>query len=156
MIQVRRVKPEDLDYIFKNGESLDYKQVFMSNKLENMMIIIDNNEIIGIGFYINLENKCILNWIHIKKEHRRKQLGTMLVKTMLNSAEHEGALQAYLQGECDDFAEFLGFQRIIEACEINDINNIYNELYQAKTMNNIYKVSLIDYFIPCSSHKQCK
>lgn len=152
MIQVRRVQPKDLEYILKNVEALNFEQVLMVNKLENMMVIVDNNEICGIGFYINLENKCILNWIHIKKEHRRKQLGTMLVKTMLNSAEHQGALLAYLHGECDDFAEFLGFQRMIEADEINDINNIYNELYQTETLNKLYKVGLIDYFKPCNSN----
>jgi N-acetylglutamate synthase-like GNAT family acetyltransferase len=152
MIQVRKVKPEDLETIYKNGEALDFNQLFMSSRLENMMIIVDNNEICGIGFYINVESKCILNWIHIKREHRRKQLGTMLVKTMLNSAEHQGALQAFMQGDCDDFAEFLGFQRMLED-EIYDINNIYNEFYQVKPLNKIYKVSLIDYFKPCNNHK---
>jgi N-acetylglutamate synthase-like GNAT family acetyltransferase len=152
MIQVRKVKPEDLETIYKNGEALDFNQVFMSSRLENMMIIVDNNEICGIGFYINVESKCILNWIHIKKEHRRKQLGTMLVKTMLNSAEHQGALQAFMQGDCDDFAEFLGFQKMLED-EIHDINNIYNEFYQVKPLSKIYKVSLIDYFKPCNNHK---
>jgi N-acetylglutamate synthase-like GNAT family acetyltransferase len=152
MIQVRKVKPDDLETIYKNSEALDFNQLFMSSRLENMMIIVDNNEICGIGFYINVENKCILNWIHIKKEHRRKQLGTMLVKTMLNSAEHQGALQAFMQGDCDDFAEFLGFQKMLED-EIYDINNIYNEFYQVKPLNKIYKVSLIDYFKPCNNHK---
>lgn len=152
MIQVRAVKPEDLDYIFNNVEALAYEQLFMSDKLDNMMIIIDNKEICGIGFFINVESKCILNWIHIKKEHRRKQLGTMLVKTMLNSAEHQGAIQAYLHGECEEFAEFLGFQSIKED-EVKDMSSIYSELYQTKTYNNIYKVSLIDYFKPCSSSK---
>ena len=155
MIQVRRVQPKDLAYIFENSEALGYKQAMMSNSLENMMIIVDNHEICGIGFYINIDHKCILDWIHIKKEHRRKQLGTMLVKTMLNSAELQGALQAYLPGECEDFAEFLGFQRMMEA-EINDIDKLYNELYHSKHLNNLYKVSLVDYFKPCNSNTKCK
>ena len=153
MIQVRKVKPEDLETIYKNAEVLNYEQLTMSSKLENMMIVIDNNEICGIGFYINIDNKCILNWIHVNKVHRRKQLGTVLVKTMLNSAEHQGALQANLPCECNDFAEFLSFERVVEADDIMDINQLYNELYQVKPMQNIYKVSLIDYFKPCN-HKR--
>lgn len=153
MIQVRKVKPEDLETIYKNAEVLNYEQLTMSSKLENMNIVIDNNEICGIGFYINIDNKCILNWIHVNKVHRRKQLGTVLVKTMLNSAEHQGALQANLPCECNDFAEFLSFERVVEADDIMDINQLYNELYQVKPMQNIYKVSLIDYFKPCN-HKR--
>jgi hypothetical protein len=80
----------------------------------------------------------------------------MLVKTILNSAELQGAIQAYLPGECEDFAEFLGFQRIIESDEIDDINRIYSELYEADNFNNIYKVSLVGYFKPCNSNKTCK
>lgn len=156
MIQVRRVQPKDLDYIFKNAVALKYDQELMANKLENMMIVVDNNEICGSGFFINTENKCILNWIHIKEEHRRKQLGTMLVKTILNSAEHQGALQAYITGECEDFADFLGFQRVIESDEIKDINTRFSELYGSNIINNIYKVSLIGYFKPCNSNKVCK
>jgi N-acetylglutamate synthase-like GNAT family acetyltransferase len=156
MIQVRKVQPKDLDYILTNVEALNFDKVLMLKNLENMMIIVDNNEICGLGFYINIENQCILNWIHIKQEHRRKQLGTMLVKTMLNSAEHQGALQAFLQGECEDFAEFLGFQNIIEDEEIKDITKLYDQLYQSRILHKLYKVSLIDYFKPCNSAKQCK
>ncbi|MDF2592325.1 MAG: hypothetical protein K0S75_1791 [Clostridia bacterium] len=156
MIQVRKVQPKDLEYIYQNKEALAYNQKSMNDMLENMMIIIDNNEICGSGFYMVIDNKCILNWIHIKKDHRRNQLGTMLVKTILNSAELQGAIQAYLPGECEDFAEFLGFQRIIESDEIDDINRIYSELYEADNFNNIYKVSLVGYFKPCNSNKTCK
>lgn len=156
MIQVRRVQPQDLEYIFKNQEALEYNQELMSNKLENMMIVVDNNEICGFGFYINIDNKCILNWVHIKKEHRRNQLGTMLVKTILNSAEQQGSLQAYLPGECEDFAEFLGFERLIELDEIKNINTSYIDLYKTHNLKNIYKVSLIGYFKPCNCSKECK
>ena len=156
MIQVRRVQPKDLKYIFNNAEDLAFEQELMSNKLENMFLVIDNNEICGIGFYFNIENKCILNWINIKENYRRNGLGSMLVKTMLNIAEQQGALQAYLQGKCEDFAEFLGFQKIIGAKEIDEINNTYNDLFQTHTFNNIYKVNLFGYFKPCSNNTKCK
>lgn len=153
MIQVRRVQPQDLEYIFSNAESLGYKQDFMYDFLENMMVVIDNSKITGIGFYINKENKCILNWIYIMKDYRRDRLGTMLVKTMLNIAEQQGALQAYISGEYEDFAEFLGFEKIQDAGEIDAINQLYKDFYKANRYETIYKVSLIDYFKPCCAKK---
>jgi N-acetylglutamate synthase-like GNAT family acetyltransferase len=155
MIQVRKVQPKDLEYIFQNVEALAYHRELMIDKLENMMIIVDNNEICGSGFYTVIDNKCILNWIHIHKDHRRNQLGTMLVKTILNSAEYQGALQAYMPGDCEDFAEFLGFQKITESDELKDINRFYHKLYQSDTLNSIFKVSLVGYFKPCNSSKTC-
>ena len=151
MVQVRRVQPKDLDYIYNNSESLGYNQEAMSNKLESMMLVVDNNIICGIGFYMNIEDKCILNWIHIEKEHRRNRLGTMLIKTMLNISEQQGTRYAYISCDCDVFAEFLGFQKIIDAEEKNSINKIVHDLYQSKASDNIYKVSLADYFKPCCS-----
>ncbi|HYE09987.1 MAG TPA: GNAT family N-acetyltransferase [Patescibacteria group bacterium] len=155
MIQVRRVQPQDLDYIFNNAAALGYKSQLMSGKLDHMMLIIDNKEICGIGFYINIESKCLLNWITIKENHRRIGLGTMLVKTMLNTAEQQGAMQAYYPCECDDFAEFLNFEKIAEE-EINDIKKIYSDIYKEIGLNSIYKVSLLDYFKPCNNHHKCK
>ncbi|MDF2890830.1 MAG: hypothetical protein K0R80_1197 [Clostridia bacterium] len=155
MIQVRRVQPKDLDFIFNNAEALNYNQLLMSSKLENMMLIIDNNEICGIGFFINHEGKCLLNWVTVKENHRRFGLGTMLVKTMLNTAEQQGALQAILPCDCGDFAEFLSFQKVEEE-EISDIHSIYRGIYNEIPLNNFYKVSLLDYFKPCSNHKKCK
>jgi N-acetylglutamate synthase-like GNAT family acetyltransferase len=155
MIQVRKLQPQDLDYIFKNSESLGFDQKSMISKLENMMIVIDNNEICGIGFFNNFENKCILNCIYVKESHRRSRLGTMLVKTMLNLAEQQGALQAYIYGDCEAFSEFLGFQAVEDANEIDSIKTIYREVYNTNTSEIIYKVSLFDYFKPCSGNKKC-
>ncbi|OGO78061.1 MAG: hypothetical protein A2Y23_13150 [Clostridiales bacterium GWB2_37_7] len=150
MIQVRRLQPVDLDYIFQNAESLGFHQNTMINKLENIMLVIEDNNICGIGLYINYEDKCILNRIYIKEDQRRKRLGTILVKTILNTVEHQGALQAYMHGSCDEFAEYLGFQKLSDSNQIIDTKMLYQEIFNDNISDNIFKVSLIDYFKPCS------
>jgi N-acetylglutamate synthase-like GNAT family acetyltransferase len=155
VIQARKLQPNDLDYIFLHANSLGFDQKLMTSKLENMMVIVDNNEISGIGFYINYESKCILNWVFIKDGHRRNRLGTMLVKTMLNIAEQQGAVQAYMTGSCIEFAEYLGFQKVIDGEQISEAVALYHELYKINHSDNIFKVSLVDYFKPCSHKKSC-
>lgn len=156
MIQARKLQPKDLNYIFQNSNSLDFDREAMINKLENMMVILENNEISGIGCFVNHESKCLLNWISIKEGHRRNRLGTMLVKTMLNIAEQQGAVQAYMYGPCQEFAEFLDFQCMKDHEERVVINSLYQEIYKENASKELFKVSLVDYFKPCSHNKSCK
>jgi N-acetylglutamate synthase-like GNAT family acetyltransferase len=149
VIQVRKVQPNDLEYLARNAKDLGYQQSLMVDHLENMMVILDQNEICGIGFYTNYQNRCLLNWIHIKGSHRRNGFGTMLVKTMLNIAEQQGALQAYMEGSCSEFANFLGFRSIIEEIEIEATKLLFKDIYRNSSAGELFKVSLIDYFKPC-------
>ena len=149
MIQTRRVQPKDLDYIFSHGADLGYKGDKMISKLENMMLVIENNTICGIGFFVVHENKCLINWVHIQEDYRRDKLGTMLVKTMLSTAEQQGALQAFMYGDCPDFAEFLGFAPILDEAQLKDAQNLYQLQFDENVFEPIFKVSLVNYFKSC-------
>jgi N-acetylglutamate synthase-like GNAT family acetyltransferase len=153
MIQTRRFQPQDIDCIISSSEKLSFDNSVMADKLEHMMLVSENAEICGIGFYMNYEDCCLLNWVFIKEEKRRGRLGTMLVKTMLNTAEKQGAKKAYMVCESQGFAEFLGFNRA-DAEKLDEICRLYQEVYGCEaSADKLYVVSLLDYFKPCC-HKE--
>lgn len=149
MIQTRRVQPQDLDYIFNHAASLGFRQDKMISMLDNMMLVLERGKICGIGFFVVKDNKCLINWVHIQEDYRRDKLGTMLVKTMLSTAEQHGALQAYIYGDCPDFADFLGFAPVLDKAQLKEIHNFYEECFKEKVQEPLFKVSLIDYFKSC-------
>lgn len=150
MIQVRKLQPQDLQYIYEKAEELGFMKDDMTEKLEHMMVVLEGKEICGIGFCKKEEAICLLNWIYIKETHRRNSLGTMLVKTMLSNLEQQGAVLAYLQSGTGDFAEFLGFQEISEAKELAQAGALYQNSFGKVPCEKLYKVSLLGYFKPCS------
>lgn len=150
MIQVRKVKPEDLQYLFEKLSKLSFDKASILERLDETMIVINSNQLCGVGAGLNVENKCLLNWIYIEESFRRDRMGTALVKTILSNGEQKGALQAYIIGECGDFAEFLGFQKVEDAEEQSQITSLYKQAYGSIGNGDLYKVSLIDYFKPCN------
>jgi len=149
MIQARRIQPQDLDYILKHSDHFGIRQDMMIDKLDHMMLVIENAKICGVGFFILHENKCLVNWVYIIEDYRRGKLGTMLVKTMLSTAEQQGALQAYMHGNCDEFAEFLGFEKLQDNEQTSEVRALYQSVYKDSKLEQLYKVSLIDYFKSC-------
>ena len=149
MIQVRKLQPQDLQYIYENADALSFVKEDMLEKLEHMMVVLEGNEICGIGFCRMIEDLCLLNWVYIKEAHRRGSLGTMLVKTMLSNAEQQGAVLAYMQSCAEDFAEFLGFQKITDARELTNAGELFIKGFGKEASEPLYKVSLIGYFKPC-------
>lgn len=148
MIQVRKVKPNDIEELYKNAEELSFDPTLMLDKLENMMLVLNGGTVCGIGFGIQDEEMCLLNWVYISKDYRKDRLGTALVKTILNNAELSGSSTAYLSGFCDEFAASLRFEKVEEGGELTGIKEQYNKHF-GNYEDNFYKVSLIDYFKPC-------
>lgn len=149
MIQVRKLQPQDLQYIFENAAALGFAKEDMVEKLEHMMVVLEGQEICGMGFFRREEDLCLLNWVCIKEAHRRGSMGTMLVKTMLSNAEQQGAVLAYLPSDTADFAEFLGFQKITDPKEVTSIEALYLKGFGKEASEPLYKVSLVGYFKPC-------
>lgn len=150
MIEIRRVLPKDLEYLYNNAEALCFDKAYMLDKLEHMMLILVGNVICGIGCGVIFENKCLLNWVYIANDYRRDCMGTALVKAILNNAELNGAKTAYLSGSCEQFASNLKFSRVEENDELQEIERLYNNFFGESFEHSFYKVSLIDYFKPCS------
>lgn len=152
MIQVRKVQPDDLKYLYEHAEELYFNSETMTTKLEHMSVVLDGGEIAGIGFSVKVNEICLLNWIFVKEDKRRERLGTMLVKTMLSVSEQQGAVQALMPGTQCEFPEFLGFDKLSNPQTIREIEALYAEKYQSSNPT-YYQVSLIDYFKPCSCKK---
>lgn len=151
MIQVRKIKPGDIELLYQNSEELCFDTNTMLSKLDSMMLVINGNKVCGIGCGILAEDKCLLNWINIAKDNRRDRLGTALVKTILNNAELSGSKIAYLSGTCDQFAASLNFSKVETIEEQEEIEGFYRDNYADSYMPAFYKASLEDYFKPCCS-----
>ncbi|MGB7604390.1 MAG: hypothetical protein WBL93_02825 [Lutisporaceae bacterium] len=150
MIEIRRLQPKDLEYLYNNAETLSFDKTCMLDKLEHMMLISIGNIICGIGCSMLFENKCLINWVYIANDYRRDCMGTALVKAILNSAELNGAKTAYMSGSCEQFASNLKFNRVEENDEFQKIEKLYNNFFGERFEHNFYKVGLVDYFKPCS------
>lgn len=150
MIEIRKVKPKDLEYLYNNSEALHFDKAYMPDKLEQIMLITNADKICGIGCSILFENISLVNWVYIAEDYRRDSLGTALVKAILNTDELNGAKTAYMSGSCDQFALKLEFSKVEENNELLDIEKLYNNFYGENYEHNFYKVSLVNYFKPCS------
>jgi N-acetylglutamate synthase-like GNAT family acetyltransferase len=151
MIEFRRVRPDDIDLLLQSAKELNFDKTIMLEKLDSMMVVMNGDRLCGIGCGINIEDKCLLNWIYISKENRREQLGTALVKTLLNNAELSGATFAYLSGSCKEFADFLKFEEVQAINEKKDLKELYRNIYGISFEENFYKAELAGYFKPCCS-----
>ncbi len=150
MIEIRKVQPKDLEYLYNNAETLFFDKTYMIDKLENMMLISIGNIICGIGCSILFEDICLINWVYISNNYRRDSMGSALVKAILNTAELSGAKTAYLSGSCDQFADNLKFDKMNEKDELQEIERLYSNYFGESFEHSFYKVSLVDYFKPCS------
>lgn len=151
MIQVRKLQPKDLQELDINAQALGFQQDVMHNKLDEMLVAINNSKICGIGVGTLVDNQCLLNWIHIMEQYRRDRLGTLLIKSILNIYEQKGALRAYAFTECKEFAESLGFMEVKDQDEIQRIHALYSNSFASTQSGKLFQVSLIDYFKPCCS-----
>lgn len=150
MIQIRKVQPKDVELLINNADKVSFNSSIMLEKLEHLMIVINGGNICGLGCGVIVGDWCLLNWIHIAEQYRRDLMGTALVKAIMNNAELSGAKTAYLSGTCDEFAGSLSFKKVDACDEINELKRLYESCYAENYAKNFYKVSLIDYFKPCS------
>lgn len=150
MLQIRKIKPEELS-IAKQMIIITYQlsDIELSN-IENIAVCISDNQLVGCGCSVQIEKQCYLHWICVEKEYRRTNLGTAIVKYLLNIEEKKGAIAAYLSTPCESFANKLGFT-VLEKNNDIEIKNKFYEIYKDKNINSCYYASLINYFKPCHS-----
>jgi N-acetylglutamate synthase-like GNAT family acetyltransferase len=149
MIEVRKIQPKDLETLYEKLELLRLDESAVSDKIEDMMLVLDRREICGAGCGVTIEDKCLLNWIYIARDYRLGRLGTALVKTILNNSELSGAKEAYICGNCDRFAASLKFNKVEQAEEIQELERLYRNEFGDSFISNFYKADLTDYFKPC-------
>jgi len=146
MLQIRKIKPEDLSFVLElNGRENRPWGKMLSN-IENFLICEDDNVKCGCGCLVLFGDRGIICWVAVIEDYRRKKLGSAIVKALLNIADLRGAEEVYSAGICGAFLEALGFKET----EDTEMGERIKELIGDTGISKLYKVSLKGYFKCCS------
>jgi N-acetylglutamate synthase-like GNAT family acetyltransferase len=145
MLQIRKIKPEDIEFVLQLAEETGYSQSKLLSNVGEFMICEDNGSKCGAGCLVISENKGYINWVMISEEARRKKLGSAITKALLNIAELKGVKEVYAAGLCEEFVIALGFEKhdSIEALKF------FRDTLGSSEASEGYKVSMEGYFKPC-------
>lgn len=107
MICFRKLKDEDIEKI----------QEFLGNeKIYNLIlegivyVVIENNEIVGIGKVVEKSSKWFLDFIIIKSNMRRNGLGDGLLRVLSNNLLNKGIDKLYYHEE-NEYLRKKGFMK---------------------------------------------
>lgn len=146
MLQVRKVKPEDISFILElTSENCIAAGKLLSN-IESFVICETDNVKCGCGCLVACGSEGFMNWVVVNEVYRKKGFGSAITKALLNIAEHKGIEEVYAPGFCINFLKILGFKET--SCEAA-ADKIRDVLGVSGTYP-LYNVSLTGYFMPCS------
>lgn len=147
MFQVRKMKPEDLGFVMNLVEEAGLERGKLLSNLEGFLVCEDNHEKCGCGCLADDGSIGCLYWLAVNESHRRKSLGSAIVKSLINIAENKGIKEIYAPVVCEEFLKASGFgETSLDAfCESTRAVLGLTQNY------NMYKVSVEGYFKPCSS-----
>jgi N-acetylglutamate synthase-like GNAT family acetyltransferase len=146
MLQVRRIKPEDISFVLElTSESEIGGDKILSN-IESFVICEIDKVKCGCGCLVIRGSEGFLNWIAVNEVNRGKGFGGVITKALLNIADHNGIEEVYAPGICIDFLKKMGFGET--SCEA--AADRAREVLGSTETNVLYNVSLKNYFKPCS------
>jgi N-acetylglutamate synthase-like GNAT family acetyltransferase len=147
MFQIRKMKPEDLGFVLSLVEDSGMERGKLLTNLESFLVCEDNHEKCGCGCIAADGSTGYMYWLAVNEGHRRKSLGSAIVKALINIAENNGIKEIYTPGGCDTFLKTLYFEETSpEPC-----HERLSEVLGLSKSYDIYKVSVEGYFKPCSS-----
>jgi N-acetylglutamate synthase-like GNAT family acetyltransferase len=152
MLQIRKVKPEDVQFVWEMAEKGNWSREQLSVNLDGFLICESDGVKCGCGCLINNEGIGILNWVEVIEGYRGRRLGTAIVKALLNIADRNMITDVYTAipsatpGEgCARFLASLEFRPVDGMAERDKIQAVLGE-----GCGECYHVSLEGYFKPCS------
>ena len=92
MLQIRKIKPEDVDFILELAKESDYSRVKLLLNIENFLICESDSAKCGCGCLVPLGSSGLINWVMVAQSYRRKKLGGAITKALLNIADRKGTL----------------------------------------------------------------
>ncbi len=142
MIYVRKAQEDDISGLVK---FLIKNDIPIEDKFNGEEYYVCNNDSIvcGFGVMTRFDDYCVIKNVFVDTVYRKNKLGSAIVKTMLNSAELNGAKTAVCVGSNAGFLNYLKFKHL-NLSELPD--NIRNIIIDDHNNKCIYAVSLIDYF----------
>lgn len=146
MIQVRKVKPEDIGFIIDITSKYGLPDNKYLSNIDHFLICEDQNTKCGCGCLIPHDGKGYINCVIVDEEHRRKKFGDAIVRALLNIADLQGIGYVYASGICEDFLYAMGFEKY----NSTDIEDSVKKVIGDSGHLDYYRVSLKGYFKPCS------
>ena len=145
MLQIRRIKPEDIDFVLGQAKESDCSESKLLTNIENFLICESDGNKCGCGCLMTLGNIGIMRWVMVKESYRRNKLGGAITKALLNIADRKDIKEVYATGICGDFLIAMGFIKQESKDIAEDIRVILGDIGA-----EYYKVLLEGYFKPCS------
>lgn len=146
MLQIRKIKPEDIGFVMKIISEYECIRGKLLLNLESFLICENDNVKCGCGCLVEKKDKGYMSWVVVSKDHRRKQLGSAITKALLNIADLNGVDEVYAVGICGDFLEAVSFEKQSNGTVMNDIKEVLGDI----NASEYYRVFLKGYFKPCS------
>ncbi|MDD3705743.1 MAG: GNAT family N-acetyltransferase [Clostridiaceae bacterium] len=146
MMQIRKIKPEDIDFVIDITSKYRMPDSKYLSKVEHFLICEYDNIKCGCGCLIPHEGKGYINCVIVDEEHRRKKLGDAIVRALLNIADLQGIQYVYASGICEDFLQAMGFEKYSSTDVADDIKKVIGDSGNL----DYFRVSLKGYFKPCS------
>lgn len=146
MLHIRKVKPEDIGSIMRlAGGKAGISGRLLSNPEHFLICEVDNVKC-GCGCLVPDKDRGYLCWVLVDADHRRKKLGSLIVKALLNIADNRGIKEVYSAGICGEFLEALGFEETEDPAAEEALKKLFVDIDAGKC----YKVSLEGYFSSCN------
>jgi N-acetylglutamate synthase-like GNAT family acetyltransferase len=146
MFQIRRIKPEDIDFVIKLIEECGISQGKLLSNIEGFLICENNNTRCGCGCLTAKGGEGFIYWIAVNEGSRGNGLGAAITKALLNIADHNGLEEVYAPGKCPDFLKALGFKKADCEAPVDRARVVLGVSEDCE----YYMVPIKGYFKPCS------
>lgn len=143
MFQVRKIRPEDVQFVMELAKENNCFEGKLLSNIEGFLICENNNIKCGCGCLAMSGDKGYIGWLLVSEGSRRQRFGEAVIKALLNVADKNGIKDVYAEGICGDFLTAMGFEKI------NGTEQGMKEVLGLERPE-CYHVSLEGYFIPCS------
>lgn len=147
MLEIRKIKPEDIDFVLELVEESNYSRAKLLSNIEGFLICESDRVKCGCGCLVPLGSTGFISWVIVREDYRRKKLGGAIVKSLLNIAERKGIKEVYTAGICGDFLKAMGFGEQESKKAIEDMKE-----YLGDIDTEFYSVTMEGYFKPCTEY----
>jgi N-acetylglutamate synthase-like GNAT family acetyltransferase len=145
MLQIRKIKPEDIDFVLELAKELGCPEGKLLAHIENFLICESDRIKCGCGCLVPLGSTGLISWVMIRESHRGQKLGGAIIKALLNIADLRGIKEVYAAGICGEFLTAMGFVKFESKDGMEHMGEILGDVGM-----ECYKVSLEGYFKTCS------
>lgn len=145
MLQIRRIRPDDVGFVLALAEENSAAGGKLLSNIENFLICELDNVRCGCGCIVISGDKGFMRWVMVSSGYRRQKLGDAITRTLLNKALMKGAKTVYAVDICREFMKAMGFEEKEDKPVMDEIKEVLGDT----SASSCFAVSLEGYFRPC-------